>query len=135
MSTLDLKGTMSESHNCVDCGYDTAPGNPNCEEAEREIAAQVAAGVKKWSIPLNWNAQQEQYFVHDYLWKAAAMDPWGGCLCIACLEKRIGRRLMRDDFMWKHPFNEMVGTARLLERRGHCLDVLGDFPEQKIMAA
>jgi len=46
------------------------------------------------------------------------MEGWGGCLCIGCLEKRIGRRLKPKDFLRDHPFNLMPGTQRLLERRG-----------------
>jgi hypothetical protein len=42
---------------------------------------------------------------------------WGeGCLCIGCLEKRIGRRLKPKDFT-DHPFNQLPGTPRLLNRR------------------
>jgi hypothetical protein len=42
----------------------------------------------------------------------------GGCLCIGCLEKRIGRRPKPKDFDPDHPFNEMPTTPRLLDRRG-----------------
>lgn len=40
-----------------------------------------------------------------------------GCLCIGCLELRLGRRLVPKDFP-EHPFNRMPGTRRLMERRG-----------------
>jgi hypothetical protein len=45
----------------------------------------------------------------------------GGCLCIGCLEKRIGRELRPADFDRSHEFNQpdVPGTWRLLERRGH----------------
>jgi hypothetical protein len=36
--------------------------------------------------------------VKDRVWNAAGMEPWGGCLCIGCLETRLGRRLRRQDF-------------------------------------
>jgi hypothetical protein len=58
---------------------------------------------------------------------------YGGCLCIGCLEKRIGRRLIADDFA-DHPFNSLPGTPRLMERRGTPYDVLGDFPEELLTA-
>jgi hypothetical protein len=31
---LDLKGLMSEHHNCIDCGHNTMPGAPPRELAE-----------------------------------------------------------------------------------------------------
>jgi hypothetical protein len=45
------------------------------------------------------------------------MGGMGGCLCIGCLEKRLGRRLRKRDFDRKHPFNQMPGTPRLRNRR------------------
>jgi hypothetical protein len=133
VSKLDFKGLISESYLCIDCGFNTAPGNLDRAESERYAEAQLAAGIKEWGTPVYWSAQQETYIVHNHVWKKAGMEPYGGCLCIACLEKRIGRRLIPDDFP-KHPFNEMVGTARLLERRGHFLNVIGDFPAELLSA-
>jgi len=45
------------------------------------------------------------------------MGPMGGCLCIGCLERRLGRRLTPKDFSRRHPFNKTPGTGRLIERR------------------
>ena len=45
------------------------------------------------------------------------MAPFGGCLCIGCLEKRLGRQLRPTDFDTSHPFNCAPGTTRLMERR------------------
>lgn len=59
----------------------------------------------------------EVYTVRPAIWKRAGMEDWGGCLCIGCLEKRIGRRLKPKDFLRDHPFNSMPGTERLLSRR------------------
>jgi hypothetical protein len=36
--------------------------------------------------------------VADEVWAAAAMTALGGCLCIGCLENRIGRPLTAADF-------------------------------------
>jgi hypothetical protein len=44
------------------------------------------------------------------------MEPMGGCLCVGCLEKRLGRRLRPKDFT-RRPLNTMTGTDRLIERR------------------
>jgi hypothetical protein len=47
------------------------------------------------------------------------MKPEGGCLCIGCLEKRLGRRLKPKDFPRDHPLNDVrvPGTERLRRRR------------------
>jgi hypothetical protein len=132
---VDLKGLMSESYLCIDCGFDTALGNLNRAEAEQAIAAQIAAGTKNWAVPaFNLNDRQETYIVHDHVWKAAGMEPWGGCLCIGCLEKRIGRKLMPMDFPRDAPLNWIPGTPRLMERSSGVFD-LGAFPEDRLVAA
>jgi hypothetical protein len=73
-------------------------------------------------VPLSFTPWSEVYTVRNTVWKQAGMEGWGGCLCIGCLEKRIGRQLTPKDFDPKHAFNtdEMPGTVRLLSRRmGH----------------
>jgi hypothetical protein len=45
------------------------------------------------------------YMVKSTIWQAAGMVDFGGCLCIACLEKRLGRKLRPRDFVRNHPFN------------------------------
>jgi hypothetical protein len=59
----------------------------------------------------------EIYSVRNATWKRAGMGAFAGCLCIGCLERRIGRRLRPRDFKRGHPFNKMPGTPRLLNRR------------------
>ena len=48
------------------------------------------------------------------------MEPYGGCLCIGCLERRIGRKLKPKDFERNHPFNNsgLLCTERLRDRTG-----------------
>jgi hypothetical protein len=58
---------------CRDCRTDTLPTDPD------------AGGT-------------EYYGVDSRVWKAAGMEPNGGCLCIGCLEQRLGRRLWPADF-------------------------------------
>jgi len=36
--------------------------------------------------------------VEDTVWAAGGLEPDGGLLCIGCLERRLGRRVKRDDF-------------------------------------
>jgi len=107
------KGRLPESWACIDCGINTAPGFLNRAEMEQALAADwnkqgVAQTVDDWS---------EVYTVKPWVWKAAGMDEFGGCLCIGCLEKRLGRPLTPKDFPRNDPLNSLPGTERLLARR------------------
>lgn len=46
----------------------------------------------------------EYYMVHNHVWSQTGIDPYGGMLCITCLEKRIGRELISEDFT-DYPIN------------------------------
>jgi hypothetical protein len=109
---LSLKGLQSEHHNCIDCGYNTFPG-----AAPRELAEFLMS--RDGNVPMTVTEDAEVYIVRDAVWKAAGMEPYGGCLCIGCLEKRIGRKLKPKDFP-DHIFNnsELPCTERLRNRRG-----------------
>jgi hypothetical protein len=117
--SVDLRGKVPESWRCIDCGVNTSPGNLSRVEMEMAYADQDAAGalLNKESISIPFNESCEVYSVRDSVWRAAGMKPMGGCLCIGCLEKRLGRALLAKDFLRNHPFNRLPGTARLLERR------------------
>jgi hypothetical protein len=103
-------GNVTEDWLCVDCGINTAPGIPDGPTTLREIAA---TGNSAATI----DATSEVYMVRESVWKKAGMEPFGGCLCIGCLEKRLGRKLKPKDFFPGHPFNGMPGSPRLLKRR------------------
>jgi hypothetical protein len=117
MKDIDLKGTTPESWNCVDCGVNTAPGVLNRVELERAFKSQRLSASGNTSVNNTIGPQSEVYTVHDKVWKAAGMQPWGGCLCVGCLEKRLGRQLKPKDFPRNHPFFKMPGTLRLMSRR------------------
>ena len=111
----DLKRSgMPESWACIDCGINTAPGLFNEEEMRQAFAVnRDGQGVKQ-----NIDEFSEVYMVRPAIWEVAGMEPDGGCLCIGCLEKRLGRTLTPRDFPRHHPFNQIpVGTERLLVRR------------------
>lgn len=106
-----LTGLMSEHHHCVDCGFDTHPGALGRVETE-------LAFMDGLEPVLHFTSDCEVYMVREKVWQAAGMEPYGGCLCIGCLEKRLGRRLRPKDFLRGHPFNNLPGSERLLKRRG-----------------
>jgi hypothetical protein len=110
-----MKGAVPESWCCVDCGVNTAPGAKSRVEFEQAFKSQClsASGSVSWTAT-PWS---ELYTVLPSVWKAAGMKPWGGCPCIGCLEKRLGRRLRSKDFPRNDPFNWLPGTVRLLSRR------------------
>ena len=106
---ISMKGLYSEHHACIDCGMNTFPGAPPRELAEFLMNRD---GV----FPITISDKCEVYYVRDSVWKKAGMEPYGGCLCIGCLERRLGRRLKPKDFI-RHVFNGLPGSARLLQRR------------------
>jgi hypothetical protein len=91
MTKKNLKGIFPESWNCINCGRHTAPGMPNRSEMAKALAATEAAGEE--GVDLSIDDRAELYGVRNKVWKAAGMKPKGGCLCIGCLEKRLGRKL------------------------------------------
>jgi hypothetical protein len=119
---VDAKGKVPESWNCVDCGINTAPGLLNREETERAFSTAIALeklGGPKASVEQHVGGLSEVYIVHKKVWAASGVEEMGGCLCIGCLEKRIGRQLTPKDFMRDHPFNtQYPGTERLKQRQG-----------------
>ena len=110
----NLRGMLPESWACIDCGVNTAPGCFNREQMEQAMALDWNDQGVKQTV----DASSEVYTVKPKVWKAAGMEEMGGCLCIGCLEQRLGRTLTPKDFLRNHPFNTMPGTQRLLARRG-----------------
>jgi hypothetical protein len=100
---------------CVDCSFNTAPGMSTRAEIYK---AMVVDG--KEELPQTIDANSEVYVVRNAVWAQARMKPFGGCLCIGCLEARLSRKLAPNDFLRGHGFNDpcVPGTKRLLERRG-----------------
>jgi hypothetical protein len=108
---LSMKGVYPESHNCIDCGCNTAPGCPPRELAEFLMN-------RDGSVPMTYTGESEVYIVRNSVWKKAGIEPYGGCLCVGCLERRIGRRLKPNDFPG-HPLNNpaIPCTERWRDRR------------------
>jgi hypothetical protein len=108
-----LKGCVPESWLCVDCGVNTAPGCLDRKETEIALALRGEAENV-------FTAETEVYTVTNEVWRATGLEGWGGCLCIGCLERRIGRRLNPDDFVADNGLNapHLLATRRLRQRRG-----------------
>src|SRR5262249_28236935 len=94
----DLSGLVPESWLCVDCGADTAPGVPNRIELGRTIASGVALDDAIDAATAKIDDRSEIFTVRNAVWRAAGMEPFGGCLCIGCLEERLARKLKAKDF-------------------------------------
>jgi hypothetical protein len=107
-----VQDNVVESWLCVDCGVNTAPGFPDGPQTRIDFAL-------KGQTTVQFDRNTEVYQVKEALWEQAGMRPWNGCLCIGCLEKRIGRQLRPKDFasgdkVWRGK----PCTERLLNRRG-----------------
>jgi hypothetical protein len=75
-------------------------------------------GGGDYGIDQQIDDKSEVYTVRDAVWQQAGMAAMGGCLCIGCLEKRLGRQLKPKDFLRGHAFNSVpTRTPRLLKRR------------------
>jgi hypothetical protein len=110
----DLRGDIPESWACIDCNTNTAPGCSTREQLEQAFAITP----HDQGIAQTIDEHSEIYMVKAKIWKAAGMEEFNGCLCIGCLETRLGRTLLRKDFTRNHPFRMLPGTKRLLQRRG-----------------
>jgi hypothetical protein len=107
------RGVIPESWACIDCGINTAPGCLTREQTEQAFAADWNnEGAENF-----YDERSEVYKVKPAVWKAASMGDFDGCLCVGCLEKRLGRILTPKDFVRNHAFNSLPGTKRLRERR------------------
>jgi hypothetical protein len=113
-----MYGLIPDSYICVDCGMDTWPGHQTRAAVEQSMRAARAAGKEWRGTTITFTAETEVYYVHPHVWAASGIDFWSGCLCIGCLESRIGRQLQSFDFIPDSGFNNpnLPGTIRRLER-------------------
>jgi hypothetical protein len=107
-----MSGKITESWDCIDCGRDTAPHAPDGPEL-RAIYDRIGPYA---DYEVTVDSRAELYTVKDHVWRASKAN--GGCLCIGCLEQRLGRELTPEDFDPDDILNRMPGTPRLLKRRG-----------------
>ena len=124
----DFRRKLPESWQCIDCGRNTAPGIKNRAQTEQAFQILKLMGKEDEGVAMELNDQSEVYHLRDAVWKAAGMAPFGGCLCIGCLEKRLGHQLRPTDFDTSHSFNRAPGTPRLMERRAKNFKPPGRLP-------
>jgi hypothetical protein len=122
----NLSGRVPESWLCIDCGFNTAPKVQNRAQMEQAMANVDHALTVDRAVHQSVDGNSEVYTVRRTVWRTAGMAEFGGCLCIGCLEKRLGRKLRPKDFASNHPFASLPGTARLLSRRDGLVSVLRD---------
>jgi len=104
---------LTTSWLCADCRVNTAPGFPDGPT----LRAVFAMGG---SCEATLGTEHEVYVVRSRIWAKAGMRPWGGCLCIGCLERRLDRQLAPRDFSPGAELNRLsAGSMRLRDRRGY----------------
>ena len=103
----DLRSFTPESWRCLDCNVNTAPGLPTQSEIDQAL-------IKDSTFRMSLDFQSEVYIVRPKVWEVTGLTR--GCLCIGCLEKRIGRRLRPKDFR-NDPFAGFPASPRLRNRR------------------
>jgi hypothetical protein len=107
----NLTSTPLDNH-CIDCGFDTHPGHDG--------RASVEAARQRRDFTVEYRpGENEVYIVRHEVWDASGVAPNGGCLCIGCLETRIGRKLTPTDFPMENGLNQLpphVYTPRLRSR-------------------
>jgi hypothetical protein len=72
--------------------------------------------------PMDTGKEHEYYYVNSELWAKTGIGSQDGMLCIGCLENRIGRKLLPEDFTDAYVNNIKFTpmSQRLYERRyGH----------------
>jgi hypothetical protein len=72
------------------------------------------AVLDKGGLVMSLDFKSEVYIVRPKVWEATGLTR--GCLCIGCLEKRIGRRFRPKDFR-NDPFAGFPASSRLRNRR------------------
>src|SRR5262249_24626833 len=103
----DMYGLFPDNYTCVDCGMNTWPRHPTRGEGEQPRRAARAAGKQWGGTTMTFTSETEAYYVYPHVWEATGLGGfWNGCLCICCLESRIGRPLQPFDFIPDNGFND-----------------------------
>src|SRR5262249_10220981 len=116
-----------DNWDCIDCGRDTLPGSNyrlfKMLGLPVSLRGSVKAGTKKRPSTIEISLQPpthnaEMFALHSRIWRAAGAPD--GCLCVGCVERRIGRKLTSRDFLKRHPLNKPASyvSRRLRDRRG-----------------
>lgn len=93
----------------------------------RDCAVEVQPDTPPNSYDWQW------YMVHDSVWAQTGLHPNGGCLCIPCLEARIGRLLTPGDLKdvgvnHPHAYEDTARLHNLKARKRLAPPQTGDTP-------
>lgn len=91
---------------CIHCLIKKHPGIPSEHRLEIAWIHYIQQENKPYNIDKgckDCRGIDQPYMVLNSVWKAAKMKK--GFLCLACLEKRLNRRLKLRDFMQNAPIN------------------------------
>lgn len=69
------------------------------EHENTDRQPEIERGFRCVDCGKHTDASGEYYSVHDDVWAASGLAMDGGMLCLACLSRRIGRRLTSADFV------------------------------------
>jgi len=70
-------------------------------------------------VDCDMNLFLEWFTLHDHVWRRTGLESNGGCLCIGCVERRISRRLLPEDFQsTENNQNYRFMGERFLDRVG-----------------
>jgi hypothetical protein len=114
-AAAEAEGLYYEDGCCVDCGKDTTPHTIVRDGDVNGFGMEFTRDVTIRFEPETWDF----YSVKDRVWAKAGLTETGGCLCVGCLENRLGRRLRPKDFDFERDEN-LPGawtSPRLAQRR------------------
>jgi hypothetical protein len=110
-------------HECGVYGHDSSPDDIRLTKPEfarlcAEAVDYLGSTDCRW-CGANTSDLNEWYMVKDFIWRR--YGPADGCLCIGCLEDRMGRRLRTGDFKdvpLNKPEHSRHRSDRLRDRLG-----------------
>ncbi len=103
-----LSLTRNDARELIDALAAVIEGAEAEEETRNAPTLCVDCGVNV--LPTDQPDRAEWYIVNRDVWEASGIATDGGCLCLACLEKRIGRPLTGHDFPVDIPVNDPAVT-------------------------
>jgi hypothetical protein len=100
----DRKALAAENRWACEVGYQALPlGFPPPWQEHESIDREPEISMTCRCVDCGEEKDGEYYTVAEEVWAASGLAPNGGMLCLACLERRIGRQLVPEDFRELRP--------------------------------